>query len=103
MKLLKMKLLNRLAVVEMAIRQIGKPCLYIKIDWPGGASWTDVLKNAPYLAECGEYTGGGFGLVVCDTMQEAETLLSQTVCDGVKGGVYAVLHNTEGEVESENT
>ncbi len=98
-----MKFLDKHAMAEQAIKQIRKPCLYIRIDWVDEVVWTNVLANAPYLATCEGFIGDEFGLVVCDTMEEAETLFAQTVCDNLKGGVYALLYNAEGEAEDENT
>ena len=43
------------------------------------------------------------GIIICKTKDEAYKYFNQTIMDGIDNGIYAIVINRHGIVETENT
>lgn len=65
------------------------------------------IKGASYLdydnSEHRDAIHDGQGIIICKTKDEAYKYFDQTIMDGIDNGIYAIVINRHGVVETENT
>ena len=61
---------------------------------------TSLISNWTNFLQC---FGMKQGIIICETKDEAYKYFNQTIMDGIDNGIYAIVINRHGIVETKNT